>query len=50
MYDPIKYHQTSAENGDKKENKLGGVLVGLRYKILIPAKGKHKKKKRNKMN
>lgn len=30
------YIQTSREKGDKKENKFGGCLIGLLYKILIP--------------
>lgn len=27
---------TSSENGDMKENKFGGCLVGFLYKIVIP--------------
>lgn len=38
MKAPIKYHQTPAENGERKENKLGGVFVGFLYKMLIPVK------------
>jgi len=38
MKTPIKWIQTSFENGLRKENRLGAALVGFLYNILIPVK------------
>ena len=36
-YDVTIYNQTSKDSGAKKLNRLGGRLLALRYRMLIPA-------------